>query len=197
MDETALFPLPGVYFKLDRGHRRDEDPRMSLPCYKNSLQICNSLQGLCLGLYYHSWFQLIHADNLGINTLVITTGKIWTSRKPVISFFFFFAGPIRVFKLQVKLSPQNMGRQGYCWSHELGRTFQQKVWRVLGGWVQTSMRARNSWVPVLGGPKAFLAFASRNLPDSHSEDPRKISGGSGRSRRIIFVTYAQSLPHNK
>ena len=63
--------------------------------------------------------------------------------------------------------------------------------------MQTSMRARNSWVPVLGGPKAFLAFASRNLPDSHSEDPRKISGGSGRSRRIIFVTYAQSLPRNK
>lgn len=57
MDETALFPLPGVYFKLDRGHRRDEDPRMYLPCYKNLLQICNSLQGLCLSLYYHFWFQ--------------------------------------------------------------------------------------------------------------------------------------------
>ena len=94
MDETALFPLPGVYFKLDRGHRRDEDPRMYLPCYKNLLQICNSLQGLCLSLYYHFWFQLRHAENLGINTLVITTGKIWTSRKPVIFFFFFLLGPL-------------------------------------------------------------------------------------------------------
>ena len=63
--------------------------------------------------------------------------------------------------------------------------------------MQTSVRARNSWAPVLGGPKAFLAFAARNLPDSHSEDPRKISSGSGRSRRIILVTYAQSLPCNK
>ena len=116
MDGTALFPLPGVYFKLDRGHRRGEDPRISLPCYENSLYICNSLQGLCLSLYYHFWFQLRHAENLGINTLIITTGKIRTSRKPVI---FFFARPIRISKLQVKLSPQNTGRQGRCWSHEL------------------------------------------------------------------------------
>lgn len=98
MDETALFPLPGVYFKLDRateGMRTLE----CLPCYKNSLQICNSVQGLCLSLYYHFWFQVRHAENLGINTPVITTGKIWTSRKSVL--FFFFARPIRVLKLQV------------------------------------------------------------------------------------------------
>ena len=89
-----MFPLPGVYFKLDRSHRRDEDPRISLSCYENSLYICNSLQGLCLSLYYHFWFQLRHAENLGINTLVITTGKIQTSRKPVIFFFFFLLGPL-------------------------------------------------------------------------------------------------------
>ena len=130
MDETALFPLPGVYFKLDRGHRRDEDPRMSLPCYKNPLQICNSVQGLCLSLYYHFWFQVRHAENLGINTPDITPGKIWTSRKSVV-FFFFFARPIRVLKLQVELSPKNMGRQGYCGSHELGGTFQRKCDELL------------------------------------------------------------------
>ena len=94
MDETALFPLPGVYFKLDRGHRRDEDPRMSLPCYKNPLQICNSVQGLCLSLYYHFWFQVRHAENLGINTPDITPGKIWTSRKSVVCLFFFLLGPL-------------------------------------------------------------------------------------------------------
>lgn len=148
-------------FQIGQSHRRDEDPRMSLPCYKNSLQICSSVQGLCLSLYYHFWFQVRHAENLGINTPVITTGKIWTSRKSVLFFFFFFLlGPLECWSCKSNCHTEH-GQTGLLREPWAGRNIPAEMWWVAGGWVQTSVRARNSWAPVLGGPKSFLAFAAR------------------------------------
>lgn len=81
------------------------------------------------------------------------------------------------------------------WSHELVGTLQWQFWWLVGGWVWTSLKVRNSWRPLSLGFLYYSWALTLGIPlASQDVELRSIFPSGG---RVPFVKYTKSIIHFK